>query len=132
MQRKLPRVTADTAPFWHGGSTGVLNMHYCGSCSRYFHPPAPVCPVCWSLEVGPRAVSGRGTVMTYTVNYQAWHPDLQVPYVVAIIELEEQAGLRITSNVIGVLPEQVTIGMPVRVSFNQQEDIWLPLFEEDK
>lgn len=132
MQRKLPRLTAETAPFWHGGSAGILNIHHCGSCNRYFHPPAPVCPTCWSLEVGPRAVSGRGTVMTYTVNYQVWHPDLQVPYVIAIIELEEQAGLRITSNVIGVLPEQMAVSMPVRVSFTQLEDIWLPLFEEDK
>jgi len=70
--------------------------------------------------------------MTYTINDQVWHPDLQVPYVIAIIELEEQPGLRITSNVIGVQPEQMAIGMPVRVSFTQLEDIWLPLFEEDK
>lgn len=76
-------------------------------------------------------MSGRGRVVTYTVNHQRWTPDLDVPYVVAIVELIEQAQLRFLSNVIGCPPEEVAIDMPVRVIFQQVEEVWLPLFERD-
>jgi uncharacterized protein len=129
MPRKLPALTTDSAPFWQGGAEGVLRIHHCAACQRFFHPPAPVCPRCASDDVAPRAVSGRGTVMSFTVNQQAWMPELSEPYVVAIIELAEQAGLRLLSNVVGCDPHSVRIDQPVRVTFEQHEDVWLPLFE---
>lgn len=132
MNRKLPALTADSAPFWQGGAQGRLQIHYCSPCARYFHPPAPVCPHCGRFDVAPRAVSGRGRVMSYTVNHQAWRPDLATPYVVAIVELVEQAGLRFVSNITGIAPEFVRIDLPVRVHFEQHEDVWLPLFQEDR
>lgn len=76
-------------------------------------------------------MSGRGTVASFTVNHQAWVPDLPVPYVVAIVELAEQPGLRFVSNIVGVTPDEVHIDMPVRVTFEQVEDVWLPLFKRD-
>jgi uncharacterized OB-fold protein len=129
MTRKLPALTPDNRAFWQGGAEGRLQMHHCDACARFFHPPAPICPRCLSLEVGPRAVSGRGKVLTYTVNHQAWRADLQLPYVVAIVELADQEGLRFVSNIVGTEPDQVAIGMPVQVRFEQVEDVWLPLFE---
>lgn len=131
MKRKLPLLTPDTTPFWQGGAKGLLNICHCGSCQQFFHPPAPICPRCQSFEVGPRAVSGRGKVASFTVNHQAWVPELPVPYVVAIIELDEQPGLRFVSNVVGIDPGKVCIGMPVKVIFEQIEDVWIPLFEPD-
>lgn len=131
MSRKLPALNADTAAFWQGGRDGQLLIHYCSPCARYFHPPAPVCPHCSSFEVAPRAVSGRGTVLSYTINHQQWLPGLEVPYVVAIVALEEQPGLQLVSNVVGCPPDQVAIDMPLRVTFLQQEDVWLPLFERN-
>lgn len=80
--------------------------------------------------MGPRAVSGRGTVLTYTVNHQPWRADLKDPYVVAIVELADQQGLRFVTNIVGTPPTEVHIGMPVRVCFEQVEDVWLPLFEK--
>ncbi len=88
-----------------------------------------MCPRCGSLDVAPRAVSGRGTVTTFTVNHQPWTPELNKPYVIAVIELVEQAGLRFVSNVVHCDVASVHIGMQVRVRFEQQEDVWLPLFE---
>ncbi len=129
MPRKLPALNADTAPFWQGGADGALLIHHCPACEKFFHPPAPMCPRCASDAVLPRAVSGRGTVMSYTVNQQAWTPELKDPFVVAIIELAEQPGLRLLSNVVGCAPESVHIDMPVQVKFEQHEDVWLPLFE---
>jgi uncharacterized OB-fold protein len=129
MTRKLPALTPDTAPFWQGGSRGVLQIHYCASCHCFFHPPNPVCPTCNSFDVAPRPVSGRGRVVTFTINRQAWTPALADPYVVAIIELAEQANLRLLSNIVGCDPDAVAIDMPVSVTFEQFEDVWIPMFE---
>ncbi|AMO77641.1 OB-fold domain-containing protein [Pseudomonas sp. R3.Fl] len=132
MTRKLPALNADNRAFWQGGEHDQLLIHHCQGCAHYFHPPGPICPRCASREVAPRAVSGRGKVLSYTLNYQPWVADLEVPYVVAIIELVEQQGLRFVSNVIGMDPLQVRIDMLVRVSFLHIEDVWLPLFEKDQ
>lgn len=130
MTRKLPALTPDNSAFWQGGAQQELRMHHCEACARFFHPPAPVCPRCLGSEVGPRPVSGRATVHTYTVNHQPWRPDLNEAYVVAIVELAEQDGLRFVTNIVGTPPAEVHIGMPVRVRFEQVEDVWLPLFEK--
>lgn len=74
-------------------------------------------------------MSGRGVVHTFTVNHQPWIPGFDPPYLVAIIELDEQPGLRFTTNLVGVEPDEARIGMPVQVTFEQWEDVWLPLFE---
>lgn len=128
MARKLPALTPDTAPFWQGGAHGVLMIDRCTSCTRWFHPPSPICPHCGSFEVSPQPVSGHGKVMSYTVNHQPWTPELKEPYVVAIVELVEQPGLRVLSNVVDCEIDRVTIGLPVQVRFEQHEDVWLPLF----
>jgi uncharacterized OB-fold protein len=132
MPRKLPALNADNRAFWQGGKQGELLVHRCAACSQYFHPPAPLCPRCASFDVAPEAVSGKGKVLSFTINYQAWAPDLEVPYVVAIIELVEQPGLQFVSNVVGIPVTDVHIDMPVRVSFLNVEDVWLPLFEKDQ
>ncbi len=130
MLRKLPLLTPANTPFWQGGAVGELRICHCAACRRFFHPPAPACPDCGSEEVAPRAVSGQATVTTFTVNHQAWTAGLDVPYAVAIVELVEQAALRLVTNIVGMPMDEIRIGMPVSVRFLQQEDVWLPLFEK--
>jgi len=130
MTRKLPALTPDNRAFWQGGADGELRMHHCAACTQFFHPPAPLCPRCLSEDVAPKAVCGAGKVVTYTVNHQPWRADLNEPYVVAIVELAEQPGLRFVTNIVGTPPGEVSIDMPVRVRFEQVEDVWLPLFEK--
>src|SRR5262249_42153935 len=84
-----------------------------------------------SKDVVPEAASGRAVVHTFTVNWQAWYPKLDPPYVVAIVDLPEQDGLRLTTNLVGVEPDDVHIGMPVRVVFEAGDGVWLPFFEPD-
>jgi len=131
MPRKLPQLNQDNSSFWQEGKQGCLMIHHCSSCQQYFHPPAPICLHCLSEDVGPKKVSGKGSVASFTINYQKWQPDLDVPFVIAIIELAEQAGLRFVSNVIDINPDDVFIDMPVTVTFEQHEDIWLPLFRKE-
>jgi uncharacterized OB-fold protein len=128
--RILPAVTEENEHFWKGGADGRLHMLRCRACRTFVHPPAPICPVCRARDVAPDVVSGRARVLTFTVNHQAWIPGFDPPYVVAIVELEEQPGLRLTTNIVGCPIENVTIGMSVRVRFEDVgEGVFLPLFE---
>ena len=126
--RVLPAVTVDNEHFWTGGADGELRFLRCQRCRYWIHPPAPICPECLCKEVKAEASSGTGSVATYTVNHQPWYPGLDPPYVVAIVELDDQQGLRLTTNVIGCAPEDVRIGLRVRVVFEQYDDVWLPFF----
>ena len=76
----------------------------------------------------PTAVSGRARIKTFTVNHQAWVPGLDEPFVFAAVELEEQAELYVFTNILAP-PDKVRSGMKVRVCFEHQEDVWLPMFE---
>jgi uncharacterized OB-fold protein len=125
----LPALTAENAFFWRAGGQGVLRFMRCQACGYYVHPPLPICPVCKSRKVRDEAVSGRGTVLTYTINHQVWEPGLEAPYVIAIVEMDEQSGLRLTTNIVKCDIQAVAIGMRVRVLFEQCADVWLPLLE---
>ncbi len=130
--RVLPRLTSRNEHFWTGGARGELCFLRCAACRHYVHPPAPVCPRCLGRKLAAEAVSGRATVLTYTVNHQAWVPESSdPPYVIAIVEIAEQAGLRLTTNVVNCPPDEVKIGMPVRVVFEQHDDVFIPLFEPE-
>jgi uncharacterized OB-fold protein len=130
--RRLPVLTPETETFWTGGADGVLRFLRCQDDGYYIHPPSPACPKCQQTNVAYEPVSGKATVHTYTVNYQAWAPDQTVPYVVAVVELPEQDGLRLTTNIVGCPVEDVHIDQPVHVTFLQAEDVWLPLFTPDE
>jgi uncharacterized OB-fold protein len=127
--RVLPRVTEANEHFWRGGEAGELRFLRCGPCRTYVHPPAPVCPECYGKDLAVEAVSGRATVLTYTLNHQPWVPSPDHPYAIAIVEIEEQAGLRLMTNIVGCDASEVAVGMPVQVVFEQHEDVWIPLFE---
>ena len=131
--RLLPQVTPENEHFWRGGADGELRFLRCGSCGYYVHPPAPLCPECLSRDLAAEAVSGRAVVHTFTVNHQAWIPGFDPPYLVAIVELEEQEGLRLTTNLVKCEPEDVSIGMRVKTLFEDVgDDVYLPLFEPDE
>ena len=133
--RPLPQVTLASAGFWASGEDGVLRICECADCGRRFHPPGPVCRGCRSRSVSLTPVSGRATVVAVSVNHQAWLPGFPPPYAVAVVALAEDDRARLTTNVVGCEPEDVHIGMPVKVRFEQlgeeTDRIWLPLFEPD-
>ena len=125
-QRATPDVTERTAAFWRGGADGELRIQRCQSCRLWLHPPRPLCPRCLSRDLDAEAASGRGTVWSFTVNRYAWAPELEPPYVLAEVELEEQEGLRLLTAVVGC--DDVTIGLPVHVRFEPAGDAWAPVF----
>src|SRR5690349_12822465 len=72
--RILPKLNDKNRDFWTGGARGELRFWRCQECGYYIHPPAPICPMCHSKHMKTEAVSGRATLATFTVNYQAWMP----------------------------------------------------------
>jgi uncharacterized OB-fold protein len=131
--RILPQLSDRNRHFWTGGARGQLCFLRCADCGQYIHPPQPICPRCHSKRLAPQAVSGRAVVHTFSVNHQPWMPGPPLPYVVAIVEIEEDPSVRLTTNIVGCSADEVQIGMPVRAVFEHHADpdgdIWLPLFE---
>ncbi len=126
--RILPPLDDANREFWTGGSDGVLRIPWCEPCARFVFPPALTCPVC-DAATEYRPLSGRGTIYTYTVNRQPYHPDVEPPYVIAIVELDEQAELKFTTNIVNGADDDLVIGLPVRVVFERHGDVYVPLFE---
>ena len=131
----LERIPDYERGFWEGSRNGELRIQQCSGCGLFRHLPMPMCPVCSSLDYGWTRVSGRGFVYSYVIVRHPVHPAIaekeQVPYNVCMIELEEQEGLRLCSNVLNVPPEDVHIDMPVQVAFFRAVDtpgVVLPVF----
>jgi uncharacterized OB-fold protein len=80
------------------------------------------------MEQEVTAVSGRATLAAVTINHQMWIPSIEPPYVVAIVEIEEQASVRLTTNIIHCAKSDLKIGMALEVEFEENEDVFLPMF----
>jgi uncharacterized protein len=125
--RLTPSMTSDSQFFWDGVRARRLLIQRCERCGALRHPPRPMCPHCQSLEWDTIESSGRGTVYSFVIPHHPPLPWFPEPYVVALVDLEE--GTRLVSNIVGVAPEAVTIGMPVLVRFEAFDgDLVLPLF----
>ncbi|MEV0546566.1 thiolase C-terminal domain-containing protein [Nocardia salmonicida] len=126
--RPLPLVTAENEFFWTAGADGRLRIQECGSCAALIHPPQPVCRYCHGHTLGVRDVSGFATLIGFTVNQRFSVPGLTAPYVVAQVAVEEDPRVRLTTNVVGCDPADLVLGMRMEVVFEQDADVWLPLF----
>lgn len=126
--RVLPELSDLNRFFWTSGADQTLRILRCADCRHWLHPPGIICPKCLSRELSPEAVSGFGRIEAITINHQPWSPGQPVPYAIAIVSLDEQPGLQLTTNIIGCDPEAAFIGQRVRVVFEEQEDVFLPLF----
>ena len=127
--RPLPELTPFNEWFWKSGADGRLRIQACDDCGKLVHPPVPICPNCRSRNSTPRVVSGRATVIGFTVNAHQWLPGFEPPYVIANVAMEEDADVRLTTNIVNCDPSDVDIGQEVSVLFEEQDDVWLPLFE---
>lgn len=118
------------SPFWRSVDRWAMELPYCKSCGRFHFYPRPVCPECWSDDLDWRPVGGRGTVWSYTVvrfahgANEGWKT--RVPYVVALVELEE--GVRMMGNVVDCPVESVRSDMAVELYYREYEDGLIPVF----
>lgn len=126
-QRPRPNVTPDTAFFFEAAKKRTLVVQKCLICGAIQHPPTAACSACGSLELGAQELLGRGTLFSFTVVHSPVVPPFVAPYVVVLVELEE--GVRIVSELVGTLPVDVRIGLPLQVEFlDVDPDLTLPVF----
>ena len=113
--RAYPVPDAVTAPFWEGVAEGVLRIQRCASCGRHVFYPRAVCPHCGGTDLTWVESTGAGRVHSFTVVHRA-PPDYrdEVPYVVALVELEE--GVRLMTRLVEVEPSAVRVDLPVEVA----------------
>jgi uncharacterized OB-fold protein len=113
-----PAISPETEEFWAATTQGKLLLRRCDECQTIIWYPRPFCPACGSLKTSWTEASGRGTVYTFTVVHRSGVPGYReaLPYVVAYVELAE--GPRILTNIVDCEPDQVKVGMGVRVVFN--------------
>lgn len=125
----LPKPDDLSRPFFEGARRHALMIQRCGDCGAYQLPGRTVCDECFSEKLEWVEASGRGTVFSYVIVHQKYHPAFadRVPYNATVIELEE--GPRLVSNVAEVDNQDIRVGMPVEVFFEDvSEDISLPRF----
>ena len=127
--RALPLPSPDSVPFWDGAKQHKLLIQKCRDCGTHWHPPSTICPGCGSRDNDWVESSGKGTVFSFVTYHRAYHEGWKgdIPYVVAVVELEE--GARILSNVVGIPADQVVCDMKVEVLFEDvTDDVTLPKF----
>jgi uncharacterized OB-fold protein len=126
-RRPAPIVTDDSAVFWDAVAEQRLVAQRCAECGRLRHPPRPMCPQCHSLSIEVVELSGRGTLYSYSVLHHPQHPAFDYPVLAALVDLDE--GVRMVSNLVGIEPNDIRIGMPVEVEFQEQDGgTYLPVF----
>jgi hypothetical protein len=138
-----PLVTPDTAFFWEGAKAGELRIQQCANCGELRYPPGPMCQKCGSpargtntrLDDKPAYAVARGTgeIYSFVVHRHPPVPGKRLPMVIAVVELPE--GVRMTGEVLGVAPEDVRIGMPVKIAWDRIDDdltlpAWRPAAQE--
>lgn len=122
-------ITENSRPFWDAARRHELGLQKCNNCGKHWYPSGPVCPFCWSRDYVWAKLSGRGKVSSWVVFHQRYLESFSedIPYNMAQVELEE--GPRITTNLVGVKNEDITMDMSVYVVFDDvTPDLTLPKF----
>ena len=109
--RPRPAINRDNAFWFEAAREHRLVVQRCAACATLRHPPGPCCPECGALEWDTVEASGHGHVHTFVVNHHPPHPAFDTPYIVAVVELAEST--RLITNLTGIAPGDVRIGMPV-------------------
>jgi uncharacterized OB-fold protein len=128
--KPLPELDGLTAEFYGFCKKRELHFQRCSDCSTWRHVPREMCADCGSWNWQWQPASGRGVVFTWTVAARAMHPAFanDAPYAPVVVEMEE--GVRLLSQMTDCPPDELEIGMPVEVSFEEvTPEVTLPKFK---
>ena len=112
-----PAVTEETEQFWAEAAQGRLVIEHCLACGAESFPPRGMCRTCRGRSMSSVEVVGRGRVYSFTVNYQRWLPDLEVPYTIVLVEFPDHPGVRVIGRLRDGDPQRAAIGLEVEVGF---------------
>ena len=120
--KPVPRPAPESAPYWEAAKQHKFELPRCNVCREYWFPPSQSCPHCLAADFAFIPASGRGKVFSFVTFHRVYHPAFEgeVPYVVALVELEE--GPRLLTNIVGVPVDKVACEMPVTVVFEDVAD----------
>ncbi len=126
-------IDQDNIGLYEGWLAHELRLNKCADCGKWHEPARAICPSCWSMNVAPAPVSGRGTVYLAILLRQGREEEgVTYPYPVALIELEDQPGLRYTSTVIDAAWEDIKPGTPVKLDWTERNRAPFPVFRIDQ
>ena len=129
----LPEPAEEAQPFFDALKERRLVVQCCADCGALQHPPRAMCGRCRSTALDWAEMSGKGVVYSYVVTHQAVHPALVGHTPLATVEVELAEGPHVTSNLVDVPPEAVTIGMAVEVVFEEVDaSVVLALFRRSR
>ena len=126
-----PRVDRDNHGFWEGIKQHKLVFQKCRVCGLLMHRPRPMCPRCNSMDMGWQESSGKGHIYSWVnfVYQNAAYPGIKTPYLVVLVEMHE--GVRMIANMYDAAREEIYVGMPVEVVFDDiADDLTLPKFKK--
>lgn len=121
-RKPLPNPAPESVPYWEAAKQHRLSLPRCNVCAKFWFPPSRSCPHCLAGDFTWEDVSGRGKVFSFVTFHRVYHPAFagEVPYVVALVELDE--GPRLLTNIVGIEPDAVICDMPVKVVFDDVTD----------
>ncbi|MFS0780394.1 Zn-ribbon domain-containing OB-fold protein [Bacillus sp. 1P06AnD] len=120
-QKPIPLKTPDNTPYWDAADRHQLSLQKCGSCHQYSHPPGPACAKCGSEELSWENLGNdiSGKLYSYVVSYRPFLPGFQddLPLIIAVVELDKVPAVKLIGNIIECNPDQLTIGMPLQMTW---------------
>ena len=115
--KPLPISQPESDHYWRKAREHQLWLRYCEDCGKTYFYPRDICPACFSRNTSWIQSTGRGTLYTFSIVYRPPSPAFRddVPYVVAVVEVE--GGARIPTNLVGIEPDPaiIKVGMAVEV-----------------
>lgn len=131
-KKPIPSPQGESDHYWQKAKEGELWLRKCNACGEAYFYPRDISPCCFSRDTTWIKASGKATLFTYGIVERAPHPGFveDVPFVTAIVELEE--GPTMPTNIVmeDPTPEKLKVGMPLEVVFEEITDtISLPKFK---
>jgi uncharacterized OB-fold protein len=129
VEKPVPRLTPELEPFFAAARRHELVVQRCRACGQLRFPAREICPSCWSTDRDWAPVSGRGEIYSFYWMHQKYHAAFtaEIPYAVVVVQLDE--GPRMVTNLLDCSREELRIGLPVEVTFEQRSpEITLPQF----
>ena len=128
-----PMVDTHTLPWWRAAAEHQLRVQVCDQCGHGTLPPAPICGRCSSTGLTMKNVNGKGSLYTYTTVHQPVSPEQELPFVIAIIELDCSVAcantVRMISNIVDSTVVDADIGRPVEVAWETMSgEVSIPRF----
>jgi uncharacterized protein len=117
-------IPSSQMPFWESLKAKAVQVQRCDNCGAYLYIPKDICNHCHSEQLTWTPISGHGEVYTYTVVRRAPTPAYaeDAPYTLVHVTMDE--GFRMIAKLNGVAPEDVRIGMPVHITYQEVTPEW--------